>query len=42
MSSTIDLHVEELSAMDAPSEWSDFVNGVMTGIGLVIIGIAVT
>jgi len=42
MNSSLDLRIEELPEMDAPSDWSDFVNGVMTGIAIVAIGAAVT
>ncbi|MDQ0728577.1 daptide-type RiPP [Microbacterium sp. W4I20] len=40
--SALDLRIEELPAMDAPSEWGDFVNGVLTGLAIVAIGAAVT
>ncbi|WP_435746694.1 MpaA1 family daptide-type RiPP [Microbacterium sp. PMB16] len=42
MTSALDLRIEELPAMDAPSEWTDFVNGVLTGLAIVAIGAAVT
>lgn len=42
MTHALDLQIEELPAMDAPSEWTDFVNGVLTGIAIVTIGAAVT
>ncbi|MEV8250404.1 daptide-type RiPP [Microbacterium sp. NPDC076768] len=43
MNSALDLRIEELPTMDAPSEWSDFVNGMGTGLGIaVIIAAAVT
>ncbi|WP_337005663.1 MULTISPECIES: daptide-type RiPP [unclassified Microbacterium] len=42
MTTPLDIRIEELSTMDAPSEWSEFVNGVLTGIAIVAIGAAVT
>lgn len=42
MTTALDLRIDELPAMEAPSEWTDFVNGVLTGLALVAIGAAVT
>lgn len=42
MTTVMDLRVEELSPMDAPSDWSDFVNGTLAGISIVVIAAAVT
>jgi hypothetical protein len=38
---TLDLRVEEAEALDAPSDTSDFVGGVLIGVGagLIIVGI---
>lgn len=38
----VDMRIEELPAMDAPSDWSEFINGIGTGIAIVIIGVAIT
>ena len=43
MTTALDLRIEELPTMDAPSEWSDFVNGIGTGMAIaVLIAAAVT
>lgn len=42
MTTAMDLRIEELPTMTAPSEWGDFVNGIMTGIAIVAIGAAIT
>lgn len=42
MSTALDLQIEELPTMDAPSEWTDFVNGIGTGMGIVVIIAALT
>lgn len=39
---TLELRIEELPEMDAPSEWSDFVHGMTTGLAIVAIGVAIT
>lgn len=41
MTTALDLRIEELPEMDAPSEWSDFINGIGTGMAIVVIGAAV-
>jgi hypothetical protein len=42
MTNAMNLRIEEVPPMEAPSEWTDFVNGVMTGIAIVVVGVAVT
>ncbi|GAA1139665.1 MULTISPECIES: daptide-type RiPP [Microbacterium] len=42
MTNDMDLLIEELPTMDAPSEWSDFVNGVGMGIAIVVIAAGLT
>lgn len=42
VNSALNLQIDELEALDAPSDWSDFVNGTLTGLALVAIGIAIT
>ncbi|WP_272953142.1 MULTISPECIES: daptide-type RiPP [Microbacterium] len=42
MTTALNLRIEELPTMDAPSEWTDFVNGVGTGMAIVAIIAALT
>ncbi|MGP0223290.1 MULTISPECIES: daptide-type RiPP [unclassified Paenarthrobacter] len=39
---TLDLHIQELEAMDVPDDWDERIKGISCGLALVTIAVTIT